>query len=52
MATRKPPDSIYAEFTKATGVDVVAHKLSANEEGDEVASVDNVDDSPAKKLTE
>ena len=32
VATEKPPDSIDAEVTEASGVDVVAAKLLANEE--------------------
>ena len=32
VATEKPPESIDAEVTEATGVDAIAHKLPANEE--------------------
>ena len=54
VATEKPPDSIDAEPTEATQVDVVAHTLPEDEGGDDITtgSVDDVEDAPSKKPAE
>ena len=49
VAITKPLDSVDVEVTKTTGVDVVVQKLLVNEEGDEIASVDNADDALTNK---
>lgn len=48
VTTETPPDSVDAEHMEATGFDVVAHKLPANKEGDEITMA-SVDEAPAKK---